>query len=240
MKSIAIIYDVSSKFSTDSSGYTYDAAAQLKIDVPINILLLTSQCDPTLPADEYPTEYCAPIDVNLNQAQPYSFDQLTPMEVARQVQAAEIDALVFMSDTPSKGAWAIGSLVKAMKQIGYSPKAVSCGGALPPEYAVYTDSQDDVEGWWQTSPWVRSLAGPQYKNVITETNFELFPADDDAYGPEKFAQAYDAAYGPNRPGGMESNNPNNPITHGNYDPVWEEQRFRCDRLRFAHPDAEAD
>jgi hypothetical protein len=217
VKSIAIIYDVQSHVATDSSGYTYNAAAQLRISVPISLLLSTNQCDPNVPPEKYP-EHCAPVEINREKAQTYSFDRRTPLSVALEIQAANIDALVFLSDTPSKGAWAVGELVKQMKKIGYSPKAVSCGGALPTEYAVYTDSPSDVEGWWQTSPWVRYLAGPQYKNVITETNFELFPADAGEYGPEKFARAYDAAYGPNRPGGGG-------VAHGNYNPDWENNVF---------------
>lgn len=66
---------------------------------------------------------------------------------------------------------------------------------------LYLNDPSDVDGFWLGNPWDRNLKGPIYKNVATDTDCELFPADSTAYGPAKFAEAFENAYGPNRPGG---------------------------------------
>jgi hypothetical protein len=47
-----------------------------------------------------------------------------------------------------------------------------------------------------TRPWDYRLKGPFYKNVRTETNFELLPAQSGKDAPAVFQEAFDDAYGP--------------------------------------------
>jgi hypothetical protein len=79
------------------------------------------------------------------------------------------------------------------------PLALACTSCS--DFLPFLNDKNDVDGMWLGKAWDRNLKGPIYKNLMTDTNYELFPADSTQYGPAKFANAYDAAYGPNRAGG---------------------------------------
>ena len=64
-------------------------------------------------------------------------------------------------------------------------------------------------------PSFRRLRGPSYQNKATATQFELLPATATKDGPQVFAEAFEARYGPGRVGG-------NGVAHPMYSPAWTE------------------
>ena len=121
----------------------------------------------------------------------------TGTELALRWKRAGVEALIILLVAETSGCWTVAQLWHGMKANDWSPKAISFGGN--PEQCIQPflpDPKSDLDFTWTTKPWDSRLRGPSYKNIRTETSFELLPSTPSSDGPSVWHQEYDRRFGP--------------------------------------------
>ena len=198
-----------------AAAYTAEAAELLNVKVVARFQFVEATCD--YYGNGGVERNCPPPLLhgrNHSQFQVFPNNQ-TATEVAAFLAANEVDALILIGEPSSPGAWTLANLFDGMRASDYTPKVISCAGSVQLAIGMYLTNPNDLFGVWTAKPWDPRLVGSNYRNELTPTQFEMLPARNGIYGPQRFQNAYDAEYGPTShwgPGGSLGANPHyNPV-----------------------------
>ena len=119
-------------------------------------------------------------------------DGKTPRGVAQAIKDSGAEAVFYgLSSTSTLAADNMLQILLAMKEIGYSPKIIQCGGGAAAQVqtafkrlnATYVarnqtlDYVDVTQFFWSSFPWSEFNAGLNYRAITSPVNFEVFEAN---------------------------------------------------------------
>lgn len=197
VKTVVIINTIGpASYTRVAAEYTAEAAELLNLRVVARFQFVEATCD--YYGKGGVARNCPPPllrGANHSQFQVFPNNE-TAFDVAAFLAANDVDALILIGEPSSPGAWTLANLFDGMRAFDYTPKVISCAGSVQLVIAMHLSNPHDLFGVWTDKPWDPRLVGSNYRNELTPTQFELLPASNGIYGPQKFQNAYDAEYGP--------------------------------------------
>lgn len=193
---IADAHSTSSTFSYWASEMAQAEAEVYNIDVLLTYTL-TDLTSAVCTSSSAPSN-CPPVSLGgLYASQTQAFpDGKTVYDVAAEIKASGAESVIILAAASTGGAWTIGQLFTAFKAVDYMPETISWGGGVDSGITSWMDDPTDIYFTWSTKPWDPQLKGSDYANVLSDTQFDLLPANSTVDGPTMFYNAFEAAYGP--------------------------------------------
>lgn len=203
-KSIVIIAESPyfSQFPADAVLRTEEFAKQLSLKVVGKSIMV--QCDTNTTMTDTNQTNC-PRSSTTGQLLPGMSQILpdghTPTTYAAWLKSLDPDALIMITSTSGQSAATFASLFDGFRAVDWTPKMINWAGGGDTIIRPYMTNYNDLLYTLSTQPWDSRLTGPQYRNLKTDVNFELFPAEEELDAPAVFAREFGRRYDQYYPGG---------------------------------------
>ena len=192
VKTLYVLSDgaLQSFFPMDAAATAVEFAKELNIKVVGQTELV--QCDPTRIPGNCP-QFQKDGQPAVGEVQILPSNQTTE-EFAAQLMQLNPDALIILATTNGGSIYTIGSLFDGFRSVGWTPRIINFGGGGDSVLAPYLTKPEDLSYWFTNTPWDQRLTGPTYRNVLTPSNFELFPAEPSLDAPAVFVREFKRRY----------------------------------------------